>query len=244
MAQYKGKVKWFNNAKGYGFIGREDGPDVFVHYSAIQLDGYKTLKEGDEVEFDIVEGQKGPQADAVVRFRDERPQRCLSAHRARAFAARPPPGGVVNCAPEFCSCHISQIHTARQALRMICAPPPAAACDILIQHFVTLVRTPAIRHWILGPQMIRYCGRRARNMDNKTMARLLAETADLIEIDGADSFRIRSYRRAAEAAEQTTVDLTEAARRYRAPAGDRRHRQKHGRQTPGHRRDRHSAAAR
>ena len=64
------KVKWFNNAKGYGFIGREDGPDVFVHYSAIQLDGYKTLKEGDEVEFDIVEGQKGPQADAVIRFRD------------------------------------------------------------------------------------------------------------------------------------------------------------------------------
>ena len=70
VAQYKGKVKWFNNAKGYGFIGREDGPDVFVHYSAIQLDGYKTLKEGDEVEFDIVEGQKGPQADAVLRLRD------------------------------------------------------------------------------------------------------------------------------------------------------------------------------
>ena len=70
VAQYKGKVKWFNNAKGYGFIGREDGPDVFVHYSAIQLDGYKTLKEGDDVEFDIVEGQKGPQADAVVRLRE------------------------------------------------------------------------------------------------------------------------------------------------------------------------------
>jgi CspA family cold shock protein len=70
VAQYKGKVKWFNNAKGYGFIGREDGPDVFVHYSAIQLDGYKTLKEGDEVEFDIVQGQKGPQADAVIRYRD------------------------------------------------------------------------------------------------------------------------------------------------------------------------------
>jgi CspA family cold shock protein len=70
VAQYKGKVKWFNNAKGYGFIGREDGPDVFVHYSAIQLDGYKTLKEGDEVEFDIVQGQKGPQADSVIRHRD------------------------------------------------------------------------------------------------------------------------------------------------------------------------------
>jgi len=70
VAQYKGKVKWFNNAKGYGFIGREDGPDVFVHYSSIQLDGYKTLKEGDDVEFDIVQGQKGPQADAVIRMRD------------------------------------------------------------------------------------------------------------------------------------------------------------------------------
>lgn len=66
MAQYKGIVKWFNNSKGYGFIGREDGPDVFVHYSAIESDGYKALKEGDEVEFDIVQGEKGPQADAVL----------------------------------------------------------------------------------------------------------------------------------------------------------------------------------
>jgi CspA family cold shock protein len=74
VAQYKGKVKWFNNAKGYGFIGREDGPDVFVHYSSIQLDGYKTLKEGDDVEFDIVQGQKGAQADAVVRLRDGVPE--------------------------------------------------------------------------------------------------------------------------------------------------------------------------
>jgi cold shock protein len=70
MPQYKGKVKWFNNLKGYGFIGREDGPDVFVHYSAIQFRGYKTLKEGDEVKFSIVQGQKGPQADAVMHVND------------------------------------------------------------------------------------------------------------------------------------------------------------------------------
>lgn len=70
MPQYKGKVKWFNNLKGYGFIGREDGPDVFVHYSAIQFSGYKTLKEGDEVEFSIVQGQKGPQADEVKHVND------------------------------------------------------------------------------------------------------------------------------------------------------------------------------
>ena len=67
MSTYRGKVKWFNNAKGYGFIGRDDGPDVFVHYSSIQLDGYKSLKEGDDVEFDIIQGQKGPQADQVQR---------------------------------------------------------------------------------------------------------------------------------------------------------------------------------
>ena len=69
VAQYKGTVKWFNNAKGYGFLGREGGADVFVHYSSIQLDGYKTLKEGDEVEFDIIEGTKGPQADQVARLK-------------------------------------------------------------------------------------------------------------------------------------------------------------------------------
>jgi CspA family cold shock protein len=69
VAQYKGKVKWFDSAKGYGFIGREDGSDVFVHHSAIRMGGYKTLIEGDEVEFDIVEGQRGPQADAVTRVK-------------------------------------------------------------------------------------------------------------------------------------------------------------------------------
>ena len=63
----KGKVKWFNAAKGFGFIGREDGPDVFVHFSAIQSEGYKNLTEGDEVEFEIVEGKKGPQATQVIR---------------------------------------------------------------------------------------------------------------------------------------------------------------------------------
>ena len=63
----KGTVKWFNNAKGFGFIGRDDGPDVFVHYSAVIADGYKTLQEGDLVEFDIVQGQKGPQADKVTK---------------------------------------------------------------------------------------------------------------------------------------------------------------------------------
>lgn len=66
VAEHKGIVKWFNNTKGYGFIGRDDGPDVLIHHSAIQLGGFKTLKEGDEVEFDIVQGEKGPQADQVI----------------------------------------------------------------------------------------------------------------------------------------------------------------------------------
>ena len=60
-----GKVRWFNNAKGYGFIGREDGEDDFVHYSAILKEGYRTLSEGDSVEFEIVQGANGPQAANV-----------------------------------------------------------------------------------------------------------------------------------------------------------------------------------
>jgi cold shock protein len=68
VARIRGKVKWFNNAKGYGFIGRDDGPDVFVHYSGITADGYKSLQEGDDVEFEIVDGQKGPQAANVTRL--------------------------------------------------------------------------------------------------------------------------------------------------------------------------------
>ena len=58
----KGKVKWFNENKGYGFIERDDGPDVFVHFTAIQGEGFKTLAEGEVVEFEVVEGDKGAQA--------------------------------------------------------------------------------------------------------------------------------------------------------------------------------------
>jgi len=64
----QGKVKWFNTQKGYGFIQREDGPDVFVHYSAIKSEGFRTLNEGDLVEFDIVEGPKGLQAANVTKI--------------------------------------------------------------------------------------------------------------------------------------------------------------------------------
>lgn len=61
-----GKVKWFNSRKGYGFIATEDGRDIFVHYSSVAGDGYKTLAEGDSVTFDIVEGDKGLRAENVV----------------------------------------------------------------------------------------------------------------------------------------------------------------------------------
>ena len=65
----EGMVKWFDNKKGYGFIGRDGGPDVFVHYTAIVGEGYKTLNEGDTVEFEMVQGPKGPQAANVIRRR-------------------------------------------------------------------------------------------------------------------------------------------------------------------------------
>lgn len=62
----RGRVKWFNEKKGYGFIEREDGEDIFVHYTAIVGQGFRTLKQGQEVEFDIVQGPKGPQAANVT----------------------------------------------------------------------------------------------------------------------------------------------------------------------------------
>lgn len=64
----QGKVKWFNKQKGYGFIEKEDGSDVFVHYSSIKEDGFKTLQEGETVEFDVAEGPKGLQASNVARI--------------------------------------------------------------------------------------------------------------------------------------------------------------------------------
>ncbi|MGI6361231.1 MAG: cold shock domain-containing protein [Bacillota bacterium] len=63
----EGKVKWFNAEKGFGFIEREDGEDVFVHFSAIQSEGFKTLDEGQAVEFDVVDGPRGPQAANVIK---------------------------------------------------------------------------------------------------------------------------------------------------------------------------------
>jgi len=63
----KGKVKWFNEQKGFGFIEQENGTDVFVHYSSVKGEGFKTLAEGDEVEFDVTQGPKGPKAENVVR---------------------------------------------------------------------------------------------------------------------------------------------------------------------------------
>jgi CspA family cold shock protein len=67
MSRISGKVKWFNNSKGYGFIEQPGSSDIFVHYSAIQGDGFKTLEEGQEVEFEVTQGPKGPQAENVMK---------------------------------------------------------------------------------------------------------------------------------------------------------------------------------
>lgn len=65
-ATVTGTVKWFNDSKGFGFIEQESGPDVFVHFSAIKAEGFKSLAEGQKVEFNVTQGQKGPQAENVV----------------------------------------------------------------------------------------------------------------------------------------------------------------------------------
>ena len=65
---FKGTVKWFNNQKGYGFIQDETGKDILVHYTGLNMPGFKSLEEGNEVEFDIVQGEKGPQASNVVKL--------------------------------------------------------------------------------------------------------------------------------------------------------------------------------
>lgn len=64
----EGTVKWFNDAKGYGFIEQENGPDVFVHFSAIRAEGFKSLSEGDKVTFDVTQGDKGPQSSNVIKI--------------------------------------------------------------------------------------------------------------------------------------------------------------------------------
>jgi CspA family cold shock protein len=88
MAQYKGRVAWFNNAKGFGFLTRESGPDVFCHFTAIQTEGYKSLKEGAEVEFNVVRGEKGDQAADVTVVNGSDPHE-------RSTAAQPHSGSAM-----------------------------------------------------------------------------------------------------------------------------------------------------
>jgi len=125
LAQYKGTVKWFNNAKGFGFLGREGGADVFVHYSSIQSDGYKSLKEGDEVEFDIIQGSKGPQADHVVRINDVAPQSAVAPQPAaeQAPAAAPPAVAQTPEAPP--AAEPPAVETPPSAEQTAAAPPAA-----------------------------------------------------------------------------------------------------------------------
>ncbi len=90
----EGKVKWFNTRKGYGFISTDDGKDIFVHYSNIAADGYKTLAEGDPVTFDVVDGEKGPRAENVVpkgAAKSGPAPKTDSAPKAKAAPRRKPP---------------------------------------------------------------------------------------------------------------------------------------------------------
>jgi CspA family cold shock protein len=87
----EGKVKWFNTRKGYGFIAAEDGTDIFVHYSNITAEGYKTLAEGDDVTFDVVEGEKGLRAENVVPKGATKSRPAPKAEAATAQKAKPAP---------------------------------------------------------------------------------------------------------------------------------------------------------
>ncbi len=116
MERLKGTVKWFNNAKGYGFIGRDDGADVFVHYSAITSEGYKSLQEGDPVEFEITQGPKGPQAANVTKTF----LRPLSLRKAqtRSPATRTDISSVTACGTQKYLC----VYAARSGLSLSDAP--------------------------------------------------------------------------------------------------------------------------
>ena len=127
MAQ--GTVKWFNAEKGYGFIAVDGGADVFVHYSAIQMDGYRTLEEGQRVEFEISQGQKGPQAD-MVRLRPAEARARLDAATYFARRARIPQG----CGPfvraasrPSAACRPRVRPPSRAAVRPPVARPPPLA---------------------------------------------------------------------------------------------------------------------
>ena len=82
-----GKVKWFSDSKGYGFISQDEGPDVFVHHSTIEGEGFRTLEEGQEVEFEVVEGKKGPQAQNVACREVHTARHGICRHRPAAHAA-------------------------------------------------------------------------------------------------------------------------------------------------------------
>jgi CspA family cold shock protein len=90
----EGKVKWFNTRKGYGFISTDDGKDIFVHYSNIAAEGYKSLAEGDAVSFDVVDGEKGPRAENVIpkgASKSKSAPKAESAPKAKAAPKRKPP---------------------------------------------------------------------------------------------------------------------------------------------------------
>ena len=91
MARTNGTVKWFSQEKGYGFLQREGGPDVFVHYSAIDGNGFKVLYEGEEVEFEVIEEPKGPKAASVVRLNPPRGTPASWRRRADRRSGRKPP---------------------------------------------------------------------------------------------------------------------------------------------------------